>query len=619
MPTRPPRTPARPAQPRARTPDARVRRGVHGLGATLLAALGACGSRDATPPAPPAPPALEAPARPASVRIEGRLRDLATLRDALPPMLAAAAPTRADALVEALCGLPAALRPRFGDDAQVAFVLARTGPEAPLATALAVRLRVDPGAAPLGPDVPVGAADPATGLRWVAGAPTEGRAPLALIDDVLVCAESAPLAHDVGPYLGRALLPRVATTADAAGGAATPLRAEALPGTIADDLRRFLTANLALATLNGRQAAADLARTRADLPAVGELGDLALALKRRLMGPLDALADAGAAGITLDTRHGAAVLTITVDVPASSPFGTALAALPQVERETLARMPAGAALGAVFAADPAGPWAFGEAALADLTATAGDALPAADAARLGEAVASLGGARGRALVVAAGQAESGPFALVGGVGPGTAPDAARLQAALDVPFMRSTLGRALGCAESPGVRAARNPTTVGETRVQPLDPCAPSRGARLAPRAGQAVPQTPLHVALATREDRWALSMSRPSPRTPHAAPTSAAALAAGLAAPGSDATPSAGPDAGLAALPERVFVGLAVRPDALDTLGALLSDAEASAGRPPPDAVTAPLRVALARDARGVRLTLVAPGTALAAFAGAR
>jgi len=598
----PPRA-ARPLLRRSRRfDDARPTR-TRVLGVALGVALAACGSREAPPaPAPPAPPVVAAPARPATVRVEGRLRDLGALRAVLPPMLAAAAPTRAGELLAAGCALPAALQSRIADDARVAFALARPSADESLGFTFAAGVRVDAGPAPLGADTPLvdaGLPD----VRWVGAAPAEGRAALALVGDALLCAENAALARAVGPYVARTLLPRI-TSGDPAPRA--PVHATLLPGAVSEDLHRFLSAELALATLKLRQAAARQAHaapppTGATPATPAPLGSVAIALRDALRPAVESLAGAGSGSITIDTDHSQLVVRVTVDAPPGSPFAAALATLPRIDRDTLSRLPAGTSLGAVFGADPASTWATGGALRAAIDDAAGAPLPPGDATKLDAALASIGAARGVALVVATGLHAGAAFALVGAVGATAGPDAAGVQTALDTAYLRGAVAQSLGCVAPGGAKPTPRASMAEGTTVQALRICgAPARGDSSA---------IPARLVLARRDSAWTLLLSRGA--SEGALRDHAAEVTARLA----QATPASAESA-LAALPERFSVGLAVRPAALGALLAATTAPGATAPTAADDDAT--LHLALDHDARGAHLTVVAPGAAIAAFVGA-
>jgi hypothetical protein len=568
--------------------------------ALLLAVIAGCGNREEAPPAAPATaPVIAAPARPTSVRIEGRLRDLGTLRAALPPMLAAGAPTKASELLAAGCALPAALQPRIADDARVAFAFARPSADDSLGVTFAVAVRRDAGPAPLGADTPLvdaGVPD----VRWVGAAPAEGRAALALVGDALVCAESAALAGAMGPYVARTLLPRIMENDPAPR---APVHASLLPGAVSEDLRRFFSAELALATIGARQGAARQAARSADDAALGDLGDAAVALQTSLRPVVESLAGAGAGSITIETYDAQFVLRATVDAPAGSPLAAALVSLPAAPRSTLASLPAGAAVAAVLGADPTAPWAVGDALRAALAAAAGAALPDADGATVEAALASIGAARGPTLVVAAGVREGQSFVQLGATGSTVAPDPTRLQAALDTPFLRGAVAKALTCEAPRGRTTVSRPVAVGEASARALRVC----GSAAAPDSDS----IPTQLVLATHPSAWSLYVSRSkqsADANQHAAEAAVALAQVGAAAAAGTA---------LAALPERFRVGVVVRPAALAALfGATTSAEGASPAAVPGD--EAALLLALDHDARGAHLTVVAPGSAIASFVGA-
>jgi hypothetical protein len=568
--------------------------------ALLLAVIAGCGNREEAPPAAPATaPMIAAPARPTSVRIEGRLRDLGTLRAALPPMLAAVAPTRASELLAAACALPAPLHTRIADDSRIAFAFARASEDEPLSGAFAATVRIDAGPSPLGDGTTL-VDDAEDGVRWLGAAPAEGRAALALVGDALVCAESAALARTLGPYVARTLLPRI-TEEDPAPRA--PVHASLLPGAVSGDLRRFFSAELARATIGARQGAARQAARSADNAALGDLGDAAVALQTSLRPLVESLAGAGAGSITIESDDAQLVLRATVDAPAGSPLAAALVSLPAVPRSTLASLPAGAAVAAVLRADPTAPWAVGDALRAALAAAAGAALPDADGATVEAALASIGAARGPTLVVAAGVREGQSFVQLGATGSTAAPDPTRLQAALDTPFLRGAVAKALTCEAPKGRTTVSRPVAVGEASARALRVC----GSAAAPDSDS----IPTQLVLATHPSAWSLYVSRSTQAADanqHAAEAAVALAQVGAAAAAGTA---------LAALPEHFRVGVVVRPAALAGLFSAPASAEGVGTAASPNDDDA-LFFALDHDAHGAHLTLIAPGAAIAGWFGA-
>jgi hypothetical protein len=565
------------------------------LGTALSVALAACGSREEPrPPTPPAPPTVAAPARPATVRIEGRLRDLGALRAVLPPMLAAAAPTRASELLAAGCALPAALQPRIADDAHLFFAFARPSPDEALGGAVAARVRVDEGPAPLGADTPL-VDDTGRDVRWIGAAPAEGRLALALVGDAVVCAESVALARLLGPYVARTLLPAL-TANDPAPRA--PLHMTLLPGAVSEDLRRTLLAQLGPAT-PAREPGAGQGATNPGAAALGELGD---ALRALLPALVASLTGAGAGSITIESVASQLVLRASVDAPAGSPFAAALATLPRIDRETITALPAGTSLGAVFGADPGSAWATGGALRAAVDTAAGAPLPTDEGTKLDAALASLGAARGTALVVATGLHAGAPFALLGGMGATPGPDAARLQGALDTAFLRQAVAQRLGCSAPTGAAPVPRASTADGATTQALRVCGETTR-----RDSSSIPS---RIVLARRDSAWALVASRTG--SEGALPDHAAEVTARLARPAPESAGSA-----LAALPERLSVAVALHPATVSAvLGAWMSP---GAEQPAPAANDdATLHLALDHDARGAHLTFVAPGAAIAAFVGA-
>jgi hypothetical protein len=328
-------------------------------GALALTALPACGGRRAEPAGPSASTPIP---RPELVLLEGSVGELAQLREALPPELGAALPESALGLLEGTCAqLPAGARERVSPDARTVFVLVQRARTVAIGLVLAVPLRVDAGDAPLGAGVTLGAlgqGEAPPGGRWLGGTPEAGRSALALVGDVLVCAQDAGDARAAAPYLARTLVPatrgdtRVAALSEPPFIVGAPLVAHAAADTVARELRRWSTSTLTevgrVLTLSAQQAVA----AHSTPPVLGDPVALVGVMLARLGQLAALLPDLATSRATVAPGGGGVIVSLRAKVRAGSPLDTSLRALPTIEPRALATLPRGTAVAALFPAEP---------------------------------------------------------------------------------------------------------------------------------------------------------------------------------------------------------------------------------------------------------------------------
>lgn len=555
--------------------------------------------------------------------VEGSVGDLAELRAVLPPTLAATLPETETGLLENTCaGLPAAVRARVGAAARAAFVVVR-GTDG-LGFALAVRVRTEPGAAPLAADAALGALDAdgaPSGGRWLGGAPAEDRPALALLGDVLVCAQDASDARAAGPYLARTLVPstegaaRVAALPSPPNVLGAPIVAVAVAGTVARDVRTSVDRSLADLAANLSDSAQRAVDAHATPAVLGDPVALVSAVRARLQRLAAYLPDVGAVRGTLAPGGGGLVVSLQADVASGSPLDAALDALPTVDPRQLGALPRGTAVAALLPAEPTATRAastFGAALVDDLTRVAGARLSPDDALEVRAALAEVGRARGTSLLAALGRGLGGPFALLASAGISSPPAPATLIAALGAAYPRGALGLALGCSGDAAPRPLSAPIALGGASLRMLDVC----GAHAPPIVRDAPARSP-RLDVASQGEAWALAITQVPAGTLAGPLSSIAARVSGtLAGVDDGATLAASPDAAraLAALPHSAILALALVPERLLAAASLfpvdvLVRAGNEAAEPPPGA---PLLLALAREGATLHLTLVLPTSAL-------
>ena len=580
----------------------------------MFAVLGGCGHHDTARPAR----ALGAVvARPAAVLVEASIGDLARMHQAQPRQFDDAIPRSATDVLEGMCAsLPTSLRARVRPDARASLVLLRAA--SGVGFALAMRVHIDNGAAPLGADTAVSApgADGApTDARWVGGAPLPGRTALALFDDVLVCARDAADLRAAAPYLARTLVP--ATEGDARTASlpvppavmGAPLVIHALAGAVANDLRRQVDAAIADSAPGFVESARRAVAAHSAPPGLGDPVALVAVVRARLEQLGAFLPDIGVVHTTLAAGGGGLVLTTRAELNRGSALDLALAALPTADSRTLGALPRGTALAALLATapDPLAPsaWSFGDAFGEDLRRAAGTQLSAADNDKLGAALTELGASRGHALVAALGGSLSGPFALLASGTAPRAPAPERFTAALGTAYARGVAGHAFGCDGDAAPGAMSAPTDLGGTSLRRVDVCgAHTPPAGLSPR-----------LDYATKDDSWALAITQ-LPTGPVGGPLSsiAARVASALGGAPDPVRVALDQDTAeaLAALPAQTHVALALFPEQL-LAAASLFPIPGLEHAPPSALVGPPLLAGLATEGHALRLVVVMPTAALA------
>jgi hypothetical protein len=381
-------------------------------------------------------------------------------------------------------------------------------------------------------------------------------------------------------------------------------------------LRRWSTSTLTevgrVLTLSAQRAVA----AHSTPPVLGDPVALVGVMLARL-GQLAAfLPDLATSRATAAPGGGGIIVSLRAKVRAGSPLDASLRALPTIEPRALGTLPRGTAVAALFPAESSaarGEWSFGSGLADDLRAIAGARLTAAEAAKVRDALADLGGARGTGLTVALGHGLAGPFARLASGGAAASPSLEKLTGALATGYARGAVGLALGCAGEAGPHAISEPLDLGGTTLRMLDVCAAH-----APLAtGLSNPRGP-RLDLASKSNAWALSITQ-LPIGPAGTPLSSIAARTAAALSGTDDGASLAADPAtahaLAALPARAHFALAVLPEQL--LGAAsflpidaLIRAVSDAGEPPPGP---PLLLSLERDGEVLRLDLILPSPALA------
>lgn len=378
---------------------------------------------------------------------EGGQEALSAIRDEMrTPALRALFPETMGDVLEQLAPLPDRLKERIAADARIVGIRIEDD------TVVAARVRLDANA--LGPDIALPAGAP-HGSRWVMGQPAEGRAALALSEDVLLLASSVEALEQTLPYLVQEANRARGTAAGGQGGddpdTRPGLHVRAPAGAFARQMRNRI--DTAMDERTG-SALSGIRRERAqhrDAPALGDPEALIRAVQRGMRERVALLPDLELIDLHFGASDTGLAIRIEADVEAGSPGEEALRGAPEISLAGLRALPEGVGFGATLPAASAEHTDDGW--LATLSALAGERLSEADRTVIA-ALRQAGADAGGAWTIGIGSAREGAW--------GVAASEARMAiGALDpflrVEYVRTAAGLMLGCPDDRATLVGRAP------------------------------------------------------------------------------------------------------------------------------------------------------------------